>query len=570
MKLRNILAATLFLSVTHVFAATQVPSSIVGNTVWDRTGNPFRVSGKVVVPAGTVLKIGPGAKVIFAPSAVLEVKGSLHIAGAAANPAVLDMTQGGMSSEVFINGGEARVGHARVLGGLFLARDSQVSFKGSEVTRSGGLYLQGSTKASLKGNKIYGNAAGIVLDGAVVASIQFNTLTQNTYGLYVKGFSNLTFRNNSVHGNQKEVVNLGATAPLGGNYWGTNDAASLAARIQGPAETIPLKGLKDVLRAYIRTELPVITKEMSDKMAAKERREAKQKALALKKLRKAKEEPKTVTAPPGETAVEPSPEEAPAPVVSAEPSAPEPTAPEPAAPEPVVGDTKVKPEPPAKAGEKPKVVKVTPLKPAPRSLKTQAELPPDMGDVSKIPSAPLPGGTSSFEPSAPATSSSASTDLPPGLDDLSPPDLESVPSAPAAPEPSISSPAPSSSESGDIPMPPAVEGSSTAPAASAPVPDMPPPSLGTPTESEASAAKKLGEDVPVGDIDGMQAPPLDLFGDLADVPLDDSTVGKTKPKPVDSDLSLPPLQDDMTIEPPKDLDLPPTDDLGNFNLDSKQ
>jgi hypothetical protein len=101
---------------------------------------------------------------------------------------------------------------------------------------------------------------------------------------------------------------------------------------------------------------------------------------------------------------------------------------------------------------------------------------------------------------------------------------------------------------------------------------MPPPALGSPTESEASAAKKLGEDVPVGDIDGMQAPPLDLFGDLADVPLDDSTVGKTKPKPksTDSDLSLPPLQDDMTIEPPKDLDLPPTDDLGNFDLDSKQ
>jgi hypothetical protein len=44
-------------------------------------------------------------------------------------------------------------------------------------------------------------------------------------------------------------------------------------------------------------------------------------------------------------------------------------------------------------------------------------------------------------------------------------------------------------------------------------------------------------------------------------------VGNTKPKPpVDSDLSLPPLQD-SEIEPPKDLDLPPTDDLGNFNLD---
>ena len=59
-----------------------------------------------------------------------------------------------------------------------------------------------------------------------------------------------------------------------------------------------------------------------------------------------------------------------------------------------------------------------------------------------------------------------------------------------------------------------------------------------------------------GDIDGMQAPPLDLNLDLA--PSD-----KAGDKNNSSSLTLPPMKD-ANVAPPKDLDLPPTDDSGTL------
>ncbi len=58
-----------------------------------------------------------------------------------------------------------------------------------------------------------------------------------------------------------------------------------------------------------------------------------------------------------------------------------------------------------------------------------------------------------------------------------------------------------------------------------------------------------------GDIDGMQAPPLDLNLDLA--PSNKAGDGKTG-------LTLPPMKD-ANVAPPKDLDLPPTDDTGTLS-----
>jgi hypothetical protein len=66
-----------------------------------------------------------------------------------------------------------------------------------------------------------------------------------------------------------------------------------------------------------------------------------------------------------------------------------------------------------------------------------------------------------------------------------------------------------------------------------------------------------------GDIDGMQPPPLDLGPDLSKTDLD-----AVKPPPSASSLALPPLKD-SDVAAPKDLDLPPIDDLGNINLDSR-
>jgi hypothetical protein len=74
----------------------------------------------------------------------------------------------------------------------------------------------------------------------------------------------------------------------------------------------------------------------------------------------------------------------------------------------------------------------------------------------------------------------------------------------------------------------------------------------------------------------MQAPPLDLVPDMS-TPSSNGTTTNSKPdsgsappqKSSDSGLTLPPLKD-ADVAPPKDLDLPPTDDLGNMNIDTKK
>jgi hypothetical protein len=80
-----------------------------------------------------------------------------------------------------------------------------------------------------------------------------------------------------------------------------------------------------------------------------------------------------------------------------------------------------------------------------------------------------------------------------------------------------------------------------------------------PTESQQKAVQSLNG--VKGDIDGMQAPPLNIQVETTD------SSGKTTTTN-NSTVVLPPIKD-SDVAPPKDLDLPPTDDLGNLNLDSK-
>jgi hypothetical protein len=102
----------------------------------------------------------------------------------------------------------------------------------------------------------------------------------------------------------------------------------------------------------------------------------------------------------------------------------------------------------------------------------------------------------------------------------------------------------------------------------APVPAAPAPTPDQPTADQKKAVDALqGVN---GDIDGMQAPPLDLgVGSSTPASSGSTPSTSTNQKPADdSTLALPPLQD-SEVKPPKDLDLPPTDDLGNVNLDSR-
>jgi parallel beta-helix repeat protein len=331
-----LISLLLSLSASILSAATNVPSSISGNVHWDQSGSPYLLQGRVTIPAGSHLTIDPAVQVVFQGAAVLEVNGTLEANGSAAGPAVFNLQEGGLQSEIFINGGEAHFTNVKILSGVFLAKDAKLTMDGADVTKGSGIYLQGSTVAHLKNNKIYGNSTGVVLDGPVVANLQFNTLVQNTYGLYLKSLSEMTFQNNSIHDNQLEVISMLPSVRLGGNYWGVNDAKKIQPKLQGKVSLNPMRTLKDVLRVYVRTQLPVITKKMANALAAREKKEAKEAADDLKKFKQQQAAaakvpaPKSVTNPPvpstSEAAVPPAPIGAP-PVPSVGGNAPSPSAP---------------------------------------------------------------------------------------------------------------------------------------------------------------------------------------------------------------------------------------------------
>jgi len=270
----------------RLFASTNVGASLSENTQWNQSGSPYIVQSRVLVPPGVTLKIGPGVQVVFQGPATLHITGQLIVEGSAAAPAVFNMTDAGLQSALFIDGGEAQLSNAKVLSGVFLTQDATIRMDGCEVTKGSGLYLKGNTTAHLKNNKFYGNATGVVLDGAVAADMQFNTLVQNTYGLYLKNFSKLTFLNNSVHDNDSEVVNTGSKAKLGGNYWGAMNPQTVKDKIKGTVGLSPMRDIKDILRAYLRSQLPVITKAMSDQAEKEDLREEKAAKEALKEFRK--------------------------------------------------------------------------------------------------------------------------------------------------------------------------------------------------------------------------------------------------------------------------------------------
>jgi hypothetical protein len=274
----------------QLFASTNVGASLSENTQWDQSGSPYIVQSRVLVPPGVTLKIGSGVQVVFQGPATLQISGELKIEGSAAAPAVINMINGGLRSALFIDGGEAYFSNMKVLGGVFLARDATVRMDGCEVTKGSGLYLKGNAVAHLRNNKFYGNATGVVLDGPVEADMQFNTLVQNTYGLYLKDFSKLTFLNNSIHDNDSDVVNNGSKAKLGGNYWGTLNPQTAKNKIKGSVSISPMKDIKDILRAYLRSELPVITKVMSDQAEKEDERAEKAAKEALREFRTKQQE----------------------------------------------------------------------------------------------------------------------------------------------------------------------------------------------------------------------------------------------------------------------------------------
>jgi hypothetical protein len=130
--------------------------------------------------------------------------------------------------------------------------------------------------------------------------------------------------------------------------------------------------------------------------------------------------------------------------------------------------------------------------------------------------------------------------------------------APPTP-PEVTSNAPSTTAANPVNNAPSTTASNPASVAAPSIPPEPPVAIGEPTQSQQEALKSL--QAVNGDIDGMQAPPLDLGPALANP----STASSPS---TDTGLTLPPIQD-KDVLPPKDLDLPPADDLGNLNLNSR-
>jgi len=657
---RNLLSISLLFVASATYASTNVPNSITGDTQWNADGNPYVIQGKAVVVKGATLRIGPNVKVVFQGASALEVNGTLDVTGSAAAPAVFDMTQGGLQSELFLNGAEADISSAKFMSGVFLVQDSNLHLQWFEITKGSGLYLRGTGTASVKNGKIYGNATGVVLDGKVNATFRFDTITQNTYGLYLKGYSDLQFKNNSVHDNDKDVINSTPALNLGGNYWGTTDEKTAAAKMQGNVSLGPMVSLKDLLRVYIQTQLPEITQEMSVAMAKKEKKEARelaQKQKAMNKATQTAQAPAASTTSPqvSETTAPPAPEIPPAPSTAENTTeAASQPAPEAAAAAP---ETPVAPAPVEETGVV-KTVQVKSLPPAPHQLKP-LDLPPDQGNVAEMPASvppatALPAASAAAAPAAgneaaspmppaspdltlpptgtasettppipPEVSGSADNNsnasattpppappVPPASDTIAPPDIttstappsttsaspsapESVPMPPelneqippttsTSPAPSAASTAPPSAPEpaaqpvsttavAPPPAPPVAAPANTNPEQSLTPPPMDSPALqlnANPTENQQNAVNSLNG--VSGDIDGMQPPPLDI-----DVPKSSSSTSATQTqngaatqKSNDSGVVLPPIKD-SDVAPPKDLDLPPTDDLGNINLDSK-
>ncbi len=192
-------------------------------------------------------------------------------------------------------------------------------------------------------------------------------------------------------------------------------------------------------------------------------------------------------------------------------------------------------------------------------------------------------------PLPPANVSVASPQPAPVINNI-PAGATSAVAAPGGEVPPPPPAAPGSATDQSIPPPPAVQSNTNVPAPLAPAAAgaiAPPPALDNnavppPPPASTSAAPAAPAAAPAaqpntdqksavdalqgvnGDIDGMQAPPLDLGVGTSS---GNSAAPGAKSSP-DSALTLPPLQD-SDVKPPKDLDLPPTDDLGNVPLDSR-
>ncbi len=279
---KSFLTLGLFLFAVTVASSATILTGNLPDATWDQAGSPYQVQGSAVIPAGSTVLVMPSAVVTFDPGASLTVSGLLDIRGKAAFPARFEIPAGGAMLNV--KGGRLTATDAKFVGGILLFEDATVRIAESDITGGSGPYLRGATSAVFHHNKIYSNSSGSTLDGdRVKASFTYNAIVSNTYGINVKGYESLSFEYNSVHENsQAQVVNgTLKLLPLGKNYWGTTEPGTVA--VNGVADLSPMWSLKEVLRQYVKTQLPSLPQSRMAKVAAAAKAEKAAAALKAKK-----------------------------------------------------------------------------------------------------------------------------------------------------------------------------------------------------------------------------------------------------------------------------------------------
>ncbi len=202
------------------------------DTVWTPSGGHYQIADNLTVAAGVELRLMPGVEVRAASLKYITVNGTLVALGTALNPIVFKSAQsqpaaGQWGGIRFYGNAYADFDHVVVEH----ARDGALYFDGGEgllrhtILRSSykGVWIRANSSPTFTdGYEIYGNTEGVLVSGNGIEA-------QNPLPVFTNGI----IRDNTTQNYKTESFGNGGAVVLNatGNWWGTSDAAAIAAKI---------------------------------------------------------------------------------------------------------------------------------------------------------------------------------------------------------------------------------------------------------------------------------------------------------------------------------------------------